>query len=616
MSAWKIHETQGEHSPFPLEGFACVVVYNPKDHLVGNKVYIHGGIGKWKSTSDPKQIYVLDIPNVGELNAKWQVMETIGNEIPRARWNHTLTYFPALKKMILFGGECAPLKTHDHGIYELCTEFDSFTWNKVETTSSVMYEGQQIKPCPRAYHAACAHGQQSLLYIFGGFNNPMDECLGDLWCLDVSTYRWKLLSSFQPETEEEKAKVSQQIKRQAHPTPRYGHTMVMSSKNDALYVIGGIDQNQNPSKEIWKFDLSKKRWELMSLICADEPEEKPLDRKKSIFRAKTESFEKSEIVSKQDIINYYLPFYIPSEGGAACMFGDMIIMYGGYLHDSAVDPVLKDLVVFNTKTNELTKVAIGSEETAVAYHGMTLCSSRLFVFGGNGWSKFNTHALSLNISTSPQIAKVVIPPRHRVVGINLDQLMKRYENTDQPYPTVYSRIIQELYQKGLETEGLFRIPGAGYAMDDLQVKLELGEPVKEVDFSLYDDYTLAGFLKLLFRELPEPIIPFQFYDQLLAIYDKEPEKKEEQVVKELQAIISQIPEVNKNLLFAVLNLFVELTKREEKTRMTPDAVARSVAYSFIRTDDKEKETQIMMRPDHVMIKTFAALVRNATKLTK
>lgn len=73
-------------------------------------------------------------------------------------------------------------------------------------------------------------------------------------------------------------------------------------------------------------------------------------------------------------------------------------------------------------------------------------------------------------------------------------------------------------QNGLHVEGLFRIPGDNAVMQKVKKKLEKGYTV---DFSsLNNVHSVAGLLKMYFRELPEPLLTFEHYNMFIAATGK------------------------------------------------------------------------------------------------
>ena len=64
----------------------------------------------------------------------------------------------------------------------------------------------------------------------------------------------------------------------------------------------------------------------------------------------------------------------------------------------------------------------------------------------------------------------------------------------------------------VETPGIFRISGSKIQIGQIKDQVNRGI---NVDISFLDDHVVSGLLKQWFRLLPDPVIPFEFYDEYL-----------------------------------------------------------------------------------------------------
>uniref|UniRef100_A0A665V754 Rho GTPase activating protein 22 n=1 Tax=Echeneis naucrates TaxID=173247 RepID=A0A665V754_ECHNA len=72
-------------------------------------------------------------------------------------------------------------------------------------------------------------------------------------------------------------------------------------------------------------------------------------------------------------------------------------------------------------------------------------------------------------------------------------------------PLLVEQCVDFIRDRGLDEEGLFRMPGQANLVKELQ----------ETDAANTDVHTVASLLKLYLRELPEPVIPFSKYEDFL-----------------------------------------------------------------------------------------------------
>ncbi|KAI5609718.1 rho GTPase-activating protein 22-like [Silurus asotus] len=80
-------------------------------------------------------------------------------------------------------------------------------------------------------------------------------------------------------------------------------------------------------------------------------------------------------------------------------------------------------------------------------------------------------------------------------------------------PLLVEQCVNFIRERGLDEEGLFRMPGQANLVKELQDAFDCGE--KPQFDSNTDVHTVASLLKLYLRELPEPVIPFcKFLDEV------------------------------------------------------------------------------------------------------
>jgi len=122
---------------------------------------------------------------------------------------------------------------------------------------------------------------------------------------------------------------------------------------------------------------------------------------------------------------------------------------------------------------------------------------------------------------------------------------------------------------GTKMEGIFRVPAT--AGDATNLRNQLDEGNFEIDPKT-EVHTTAAVLKLWFRELPDPLIPTNFYETCT----ESPEKA--------MSIINQLPPINQNVAIFTINFLQEFSKAEhvEATRMSKENLAMVFSPSFLR----------------------------------
>jgi len=101
--------------------------------------------------------------------------------------------------------------------------------------------------------------------------------------------------------------------------------------------------------------------------------------------------------------------------------------------------------------------------------------------------------------------KVFGVPLKELLGRGLPGTKKRLA-----VPPIITKVVSYLDQRGLETEGIFRLSGSVNTIEALRDMFDIGE---EVDLQTCEDpHTVAGLLKSFMRELPEPLLTWELYD--------------------------------------------------------------------------------------------------------
>ncbi|XP_043371419.1 rho GTPase-activating protein 8 isoform X3 [Dermochelys coriacea] len=116
----------------------------------------------------------------------------------------------------------------------------------------------------------------------------------------------------------------------------------------------------------------------------------------------------------------------------------------------------------------------------------------------------------------PPSAKVP-PPRPPLptqqFGVSLQYLKDK--NKGQLIPPVMKQTVFYLKSKGLRVEGLFRRSASIQTIKEVQKLYNQGKPVNFDDYG--DIHIPAVILKTFLRELPQPLLTFESYDQILGI---------------------------------------------------------------------------------------------------
>ncbi|KAM0756568.1 hypothetical protein T439DRAFT_309052 [Meredithblackwellia eburnea MCA 4105] len=98
-----------------------------------------------------------------------------------------------------------------------------------------------------------------------------------------------------------------------------------------------------------------------------------------------------------------------------------------------------------------------------------------------------------------------------VYGVPLYQLVQKEGGL---IPGFLDMAFKEVEERGLTEVGIYRISGENRVIQDTKAKIDAGQDVSS-HLSSFDIHNITGLIKMFLRELPEPLIPFDFYAPFL-----------------------------------------------------------------------------------------------------
>ncbi|KAM4711973.1 rho GTPase-activating protein 8-like isoform 1-T1 [Anableps anableps] len=178
----------------------------------------------------------------------------------------------------------------------------------------------------------------------------------------------------------------------------------------------------------------------------------------------------------------------------------------------------------------------------------------------------------------PPPAAKTPPPRPPLptqqFGVSLQYI--REKNRGAIVPPVMVQTVAYLKEKGLRTEGIFRRSVCVQIIKDVQKLYNQGKPV---NFDLYQDvHVPAVILKTFLRDLPEPLLTFRVYSQVLELLSVESSLR----ATRCKQIVESLPEHNFIVLKFLLCFLHMVSQESLVNKMSASNLACVFGVNLVR----------------------------------
>ncbi|KAK7122801.1 hypothetical protein R3I94_019797 [Phoxinus phoxinus] len=241
-------------------------------------------------------------------------------------------------------------------------------------------------------------------------------------------------------------------------------------------------------------------------------------------------------------------------------------------------------IISGTNTHALTAKADSlKEEVDEAMNKMELCKDQLSADMYNFFSKeadyarhyvmlleaqadYHRKSLTLLESVLPTIqAQQDSWTEKPAFGTLLDEHLKR---SGREIALPIEACVMMLLETGMKEEGLFRIAAGASKLKKLKAALDCSTSQLEEFYS--DPHAVAGALKSYLRELPEPLMTYQMYDEWIQASNvPDPDKR----LQALWVTCDQLPKNNKANLRYLIKFLAKLVQESDVNKMTPSNIA-------------------------------------------
>lgn len=168
--------------------------------------------------------------------------------------------------------------------------------------------------------------------------------------------------------------------------------------------------------------------------------------------------------------------------------------------------------------------------------------------------------------------------KDQVFGSSLSSLCQRECTT---VPHFVLMCIEQVENNGLGVDGLYRVSGNLAIIQKLRFAVNHDEKVDLEDSKWEDIHVTTGALKMFFRELPEPLFPYAFFNNFISAIKMPDYRQKVQAVKDL---MKQLPRPNHDTIQALFKHLKKVIQHVDENRMTTQSVAIVFGPTLLRPE--------------------------------
>ncbi|XP_033020147.1 rho GTPase-activating protein 15 [Lacerta agilis] len=154
-------------------------------------------------------------------------------------------------------------------------------------------------------------------------------------------------------------------------------------------------------------------------------------------------------------------------------------------------------------------------------------------------------------------------------------------------PKFVKTCIKAVEDRGLDVDGIYRVSGNLATIQKLRFVVNHEEKLNLDDSQWEDIHVVTGALKMFFRELPEPLFPYCFFEQFVEAIKIQDNKNR---VKTMKDLVQKLPRPNYDTMKVLFEHLQKIAAKENVNLMSQQSLGIVFGPTLLRP---EKETGSM-----------------------
>ncbi|XP_025007981.1 rho GTPase-activating protein 15 isoform X2 [Gallus gallus] len=171
--------------------------------------------------------------------------------------------------------------------------------------------------------------------------------------------------------------------------------------------------------------------------------------------------------------------------------------------------------------------------------------------------------------------------KDQIFGSHL-HLVCEHENST--VPQFVRQCIKAVERRGLEVDGIYRVSGNLATIQKLRFVVNQEEKLNLDDSQWEDIHVVTGALKMFFRELPEPLFPYCFFEQFVEAIKIQDNATR---IKAVKTLVKKLPRPNYDTMKVLFEHLKKIAAKESVNLMSTQSLGIVFGPTLLRP---EKET--------------------------
>uniref|UniRef100_A0A0N5AVU0 Rho-GAP domain-containing protein n=1 Tax=Syphacia muris TaxID=451379 RepID=A0A0N5AVU0_9BILA len=203
--------------------------------------------------------------------------------------------------------------------------------------------------------------------------------------------------------------------------------------------------------------------------------------------------------------------------------------------------------------------------------------------------------------------------RMSIFGVSLNTHLS---GINRQFPLILECCIDELQRHGLRVRGIYRTCGVKSKVEQICEEFEKAKSQKDVDLTSYHPMNIASVVKLYLRQLPQPLLTQELYNDWMSLAGKNLTEPEPDIVEKIKDLLEKLPPYNyATLKYLILHLN-RVTWFEMDNLMTASNLGAVISPSLIwkHPSSPYSNDSSFFTDAHLMSKAVELLIKLAFEI--